>query len=139
MNFVLEAIGSGFREDVVSHWPTKQTLPLVGQALGPGTELWQPWPEFGQRGLIQFPKGINYNAGARQTSQHQWALVDGRTMQAKGIITRKGQDGRLWGPQEQDTNLAAARLGTWRQFSSLSHEPLGSGTVSQPGHCGIIF
>ena len=34
-------------------------------------------------------------------------------------------------------NLAAARLGTWREFSSLSCEPLGSGTVSQPGHCGI--
>ena len=95
MNFVLQAVRSGFREDAMSHWPTKQTLPPVGQALGPGTEPWQPRPGFGQRELTQFPKGINSDAGARQTSQHQWALVDVRTMQTKGIITRKGQDRRL--------------------------------------------
>ena len=95
MNFVLQAVGSGFREDAMSHWPAKQTLPPVGQVLGPGTEPGQPRPRFGPREPTQFPKGINSDAGARQTSQHRWALVDGRTVQTKGIITRKGQDGRL--------------------------------------------
>lgn len=93
-SFVLQAFGSGFREGAVSHWPTKQTLPLGGRRLARGKGHGSRGQDSG-RGLTPFPEGTDYDAGAWQTSQRRRASVNGWTVQTKGSITRTGQDGCL--------------------------------------------